>query len=489
MSETEMNYMAKFSLDTSDLSKGITGAAISFDAITMAAKEAFNIIKEGYDQTIEKAVAFGESIHTLADITGESEENIQRLRGAAIATGTSFEDVSQTIRIFSQRIGDTGTSGETLRAKLAEIGVAVQDSNGDYRSAADLYMEINQHLGDMENVYQRNNLAMDIYGRSWYSVADMITNADKAATAYKLVEPISDEDIAKAKDFGIQMGIIGDNINMVGVNIGTNLIEALDTMGESLDNVGYKVSNLSLGAFFGGGIGDGKSSGADRDPNQALKEQTAAIAPLIDKYKDMSTLQVQYLTTQQDMITAQSALDYELANGTQDSVDKASLALVNLKQKYEDVRKSMAEVANQAVATNASLNPYEGNTSGGDVGSFGGTPNADFASDLSNVSNIWAYAAANTDSASQSSDFLAQIRGVAAQAQSIQMPGGANWTNTSENQSIIRQTESLWASYQQQKTGSAGFTQINYIQGENAQQVANAIADATSKAIARQVTT
>ena len=48
MSETVMEYMAKFGLDTTELSDGLTGAAISFDALAMEAEIAL--------QSIEKAL-------------------------------------------------------------------------------------------------------------------------------------------------------------------------------------------------------------------------------------------------------------------------------------------------------------------------------------------------------------------------------------------------------------------------------------------------
>ena len=517
MSDTEMNYMAKFSLDTSDLLKGITGAAISFDAITLAAKEAFAMIKSGYEMTVEKAIAYGESIHTLADITGESEENIQRLRGAAMAVGTDFESVSTTMRMFSQRLADTGSAGEALRSRLADIGVSVRDANGSYRDASTLFMEINTKLGEMPNVYARNNLAMDVYGRNWSSIVDMISNATRASAAFEKVDPISEADIIRAKEFGIQLSIVETKMDKIGVNVGMNMIQTINDMGKAFDEAGYRASHLTLGAFLGGEIGDEKSSGADRDPNQKLKEAMVAIAPLVDTYGGLSDAELKYSSAAADVQTAQENLNKEMGSGTQNSVDKASLALANAKSAYQAIRKEMFDTAqaasgmNDAIAKSVvpgattekfdkngkenfyignglySSNPFATGVDGGSIGSFGGKANSDFASGLSSTNDIWAYAAANTDSASQSSDFLNQIRGVAASAKSIVMPGGANWTNTSENQNIMNQTQSLWSQYQQQKAGSQGFTQINYIQGDNAQQAANAIAEATSRAIARQV--
>jgi len=101
--------------------------------------------------------------------------------------------------------------------------------------------------------------------------------------------------------------------------------------------------------------------------------------------------------------------------------------------------------------------------------------------------SIWEYANSNRDADSQSNPFLSQIRSLV-DGVAPGLGAGASWMNTSESGNIENQIRALWEQYQAQKEGTKGFTQINYVQGDNAQQVANTIAEATSRAIARQVT-
>lgn len=357
MSETEMNYMAKFSLDTSDLTKGITGAAISFDAIMLAAREAFAIMKEGYDQTIGKAVEFGEAIDELSDITGDSKENIQRLRAAAVATGSDFDSAGVAMRLFSVRLGDAGSAGVELRQRLEDIGVSFTDVNGQMRSASDLFMEVNAKAGEMGDITQRNNLLNAAYGRSWVSIVDMITKADVATTAYKNLDPISDADIAKAEEFGVKLGVISDKINMIGVNIG---MYALGDGGTGV-NVQNLVSGSSARDFWGGvyNWATGATAAADAegatDPNQSLKAQTAVIAPLIDTFAGMTNEQLKYAEAADNVQAAQVLLNKEMGQGTQSSVDAASRALQRAKNDYEALRKEMAATAAQATTTNLAI--------------------------------------------------------------------------------------------------------------------------------------
>ena len=221
-----MNYLAKFSLDTSDLTKGITGAAIAFDAIRVAAKLVFDDMKAGFDATAGAALDFAEKIHTLADISGDTEENIQRLRAAAVATGTSFDDVTTSMRLFSQRLGDTGTVGDDLRAKLKEIGVQIYDNNGNYKNASELMLDVNSKANAMSSTFERNALLNDVYGRSWYNIIDMISRAPKAMQAAEQANVYTDKDIADAKELGLQIEILEGKFEKVGRTIGFEVLPA-----------------------------------------------------------------------------------------------------------------------------------------------------------------------------------------------------------------------------------------------------------------------
>ena len=226
MSETVMEYMAKFGLDTSELASGVTGAAISFDALQMAAEKVFDGIKEGFEATIGAAAEFGDTIQKQANILGDTTDNIQRLRAAALATDTDFQSATQSVKMFSQRVEEGGAAGDTLRQKITDMGVSLTDQNGNLKSATELFMEINAHLGSMPDVFERNNLAMAVYGRSWSNVANMIADGTAAAAAFNSAQPISADNIKAMDDFDIQLKEMNAQLSMGGVTIGMELMPA-----------------------------------------------------------------------------------------------------------------------------------------------------------------------------------------------------------------------------------------------------------------------
>lgn len=234
---SDFQVKGEISLDTSALSSGITGAAIAFDAIVIAAEKAMAGVQKAYDATLGKTLEMGEEMVTAAAIAGDSVENMQRLRNAAVAVDVSFESVTTSMRMMTQKLDLTTTSGQELNAKLAAIGVQTTDVNGKMRSSTDIFMDTNAALGRMPDVFQRNQLAMDIYGRGWSNIVKFITDADVTAGAFATRPIISTEQLERAEDLGDKFNVIKDNVNMLGVNIGTELLPALGDLEISLNSM------------------------------------------------------------------------------------------------------------------------------------------------------------------------------------------------------------------------------------------------------------
>lgn len=497
MSETEMNYMAKFSLDTSDISKGLTGAAISFDAISIAAKEAFAMVKEGYDMTVDVAMEFAASMDEMKNITGESFENLQRLRGAAIATDTDFASVSGTLRIFSTRLGDTGTSGDTLRAKLEAIGVQLYDNNGQYRSAAELMMDVNAKAGAMTNTYERNNLLADIYGRSWYNISEMIVRADSAAQGWKKTEIISDADIEKARAYQDRLNELGEKLNKLQVDLGMWVMDDSRFKALTGDIAPDSILGMILGIKGAPGVAAGA---AGTDYAHTLKEQTEIIAPLIDKYAGMNDVQMSYLETQNQIAIAQADYDKALTGTSQSALDTASMNLQGLKNKYAELRQEMYATATAAqVAAAVIANPFydpgsienQGVTDGGTISGMMQSGAAYGVAESSqnkyrSVNAAFAMANASTDT---SNSYLNQLRALSAEAAGSGAGNGYDWSHTSSATSISDRTLSSLNAYNASQAPVQNVTVIvspNF--SASAQEIASATAEATSRELARQAT-
>lgn len=371
MPETEMKYVAKFSLDSSGLTQGLTGAAISFDAVSMAAQTGLASAQKAFDATIGKALEFADTMKKASDVTGSSVENLQRLKAAGIATGVTFDSITTTLRMFSQRISDAGSGGIELRDRLHEIGVAVKDGNGQWRDASEVFMDVNKQLNAMTNTYDRNNLAMATYGRSWSQIAPMIKEATKAEIAYNNANPFSEEATERAHDLGIELDKINAKWSRMGTTIGmeatpayrdfvnyfTTGVEVISNGVDKIRTERAKMVNdaeemmlkqmsanqkpmLNLGSRPGDSFGLGVKK--ETEERKQLNDQYSA---LIMNYTEMGQLQHDFSSTQKDLNTVTEEFNRLLKNGAQKELDAAGEKVLEVTAKYQGLRSAISDLS------------------------------------------------------------------------------------------------------------------------------------------------
>ena len=331
--DTEMNYFAKFSLDNSNFMSGMTGMAISFDAVVMAAQTSFAAIQQGYEQTVGFAIKYMDALDSVSDATGISIENAQRLRAAAVGVGTDFDDASTALRMFTQRVGDTGAAGESLRSQLAGIGVQVKDVNGNYKDMYTLMMETNTALKNMPESTQRAALAADIYGRSWYNIVDMIEKADVAIEKSKIKDLFTEEDNERAKKFQVHLDEIGAGVEKIKVKIGLNI---LDAIGQNAFISG-DWANTAIGKALGW-----KDTAAKDEAVAPIEAVDKATVTLYDKYSGYRSDELDLALAKEEVAKAQEAVT---GAKTQAEMDKYSAKLQQAKNHVDDLREAMAKAA------------------------------------------------------------------------------------------------------------------------------------------------
>lgn len=206
----------------------LTDIAFKFNMIKDAATGAFSLIIEGFNKTVGGAMSFADQLDYASDVTGISVEKLQRLRAGGIAVGASFDSITYSIKMFSQKVDDSGISGDNFRKRLEHLGVSIKDSNGNIKDQYTLYMDTMKALSGITDVTERNASAQAIYGRSWANQASIMKNYAEFSKAAEEAEPISEDKIDKAHRLEIEMSKINEKAHMAGVEIGMTLLPATE---------------------------------------------------------------------------------------------------------------------------------------------------------------------------------------------------------------------------------------------------------------------
>lgn len=166
-----------------------------------------------------KAVTASDDLNTLSKQTGLSTAEIQKMQYASDRIDVSFETISGALRKMKPKMDE---NNQTFK----DLGVSVTDANGQLRAADEVFFDAVQALSGIANETERDQKAMELFGKGADELAGIIDDGGAALREYG----------KEAED----LGLILDQETLDSLNE-TN--DALDKM-----KAQFKGSALKLGA-------------------------------------------------------------------------------------------------------------------------------------------------------------------------------------------------------------------------------------------------
>lgn len=166
-----------------------------------------------------KAVTASDDLNTLAKQTGLSTAEIQKMQYAADRIDVSFDTVEGALRKMKPKMTENNQA-------FKDLGVSVTDANGELRSSTDVFYDTVQALSQISNETERDQKAMEIFGKSADDLAGII-----------------DDGGAGLKEFG-------DEAERLGLILDQDTLDSLNKTNDELDKMKaqFKSSALKLGA-------------------------------------------------------------------------------------------------------------------------------------------------------------------------------------------------------------------------------------------------
>lgn len=123
-----------------------------------------------------KAAASADDLLTLSNVTGFSVEELQKLQYASSFVDVSMDTMTGSITKLTKGMA----SGSKAFDKL---GVAITDSDGNMRDATDVWYEAIEALGQVQNETERDQLSMELFGKSAMEMAGIVDDGGEALKA------------------------------------------------------------------------------------------------------------------------------------------------------------------------------------------------------------------------------------------------------------------------------------------------------------------
>lgn len=123
------------------------------------------------------AVKSADDLNTLSKQTGLSTDELQKMQYASDLVDVSLEDMTGAVTKLKKNMTGHADTWE-------QLGVSVTNADGSMRNANEVFYDTLAALSQIDNETERDQLAMDLFGKSADSLAGIIDDGGAALQSY-----------------------------------------------------------------------------------------------------------------------------------------------------------------------------------------------------------------------------------------------------------------------------------------------------------------
>lgn len=224
------------------LGKGVVVAAkATAAAIAAVGAAAVTAAKQVFDLT-KNAGEYADELITTSTQTGVSTEALQEWGYAARFIDTEVDTITKSMakNIKSMKAAQDGTK---LSVEAYEkLGISIVNADGSLRDGQEVYFEVIDALGRMENETERDALAMQILGKSAQDLNPLIkAGSDElkrlGKEAHDMGVVLDEEALGALGDFDDTMQRIDAQTEAIGRNLAVTFLPAVSSVMEGVQDV------------------------------------------------------------------------------------------------------------------------------------------------------------------------------------------------------------------------------------------------------------
>ena len=169
------------------------------------------------------AVKSADDLNTLSKQTGLSTDTLQKMQYASDLVDVSVDDIVGAVRKMKNNMDSDSAA---VKAAWETIGVSATDASGQMRPVEDVFYDVVGALSQIPNETERDQIAMDLFGRSADSLAGIID------------------------DGGASLQTYGQEAENLGLILSGDTLNSLNTLNDTLDQTKAQLSGTfaELGA-------------------------------------------------------------------------------------------------------------------------------------------------------------------------------------------------------------------------------------------------
>lgn len=246
--------MKELASEEKDAGKEAENAGGKVSAFTIALGQlAADAIKEGFNFMVDSlknivkffadattgAANYADEISTLAKTTSLSTDTLQEYRYMASLTDVSLETITGSMTKLTRNMSSAKDGTGAAADAFAALGISVTDSEGNLRSTNDVFADVIDALGNIDNEAERDATAMSLFGKSAQDLNPLIEAGSDALNDLRqeahdvgyVLDGETLDSLNDVKDGFDRLGLAADSIkNKVGSAIGQYILPYLNDL-------------------------------------------------------------------------------------------------------------------------------------------------------------------------------------------------------------------------------------------------------------------
>ena len=126
------------------------------------------------------ASSLADELLTMSSVTGLSTQTLQELNYAAELLDVDTSTITSSMTKMEKSMASAAAAGEDVETAYDKIGVSIQNADGSFRSAEDVFWDTIDALGQIEDPVERDLMAMELMGKSAKDLNPLIEAGSEA---------------------------------------------------------------------------------------------------------------------------------------------------------------------------------------------------------------------------------------------------------------------------------------------------------------------
>lgn len=244
--------MGKAAEEAAKLGADVLGGALKASSAALTAyATAATAAGKAIVSATKDAAQYADDINTLSKQTGIDTETLQKFKYAENLIDVDVETISKSLAKLTKNMT---SSSKDVQGAFATLGVSLRDNvTGELRNNEEVFGEIIDALGKIENETQRDNLAMQIFGKSAQELNPLILGGSEKLkqlgdSAKETGLILSQEALNDLNDFNDSVDIMKGNLsaakNVVAVEFAGSFKTFTDKVGKAIPDIAKAFSGM-----------------------------------------------------------------------------------------------------------------------------------------------------------------------------------------------------------------------------------------------------